>query len=103
MLRLSHAIERVSRRRWLGLLVVVCLALMLALLVLHTLEHGSHEPTALACAVVVIAAAVAALAFRTPRKDGRQRGSLRRGPPRLVPVYGPVRVGYPPGSIPLRL
>jgi hypothetical protein len=101
VLRLRHAIERASRRRWLGILVLLFIALLLVLLVFHTLEHGI-EDTLLTCLAVVafvtFVAAAAGLLSRT-----RQLAPMPRGPPaRLAAVVAP-RYRPPPGSLPLRL
>jgi hypothetical protein len=103
VLRLRHAIERASRRRWLGILVVLFLALLLVLLVFHTLEHGLEEGTLLTCfAVLVFLTASLAL---EPFLGRRMLVSpMLRGPPGTAMAAAATRARLPAGaSPPLRL
>lgn len=101
VLRLRHAIERASRRRWLGILVVLFIALLLVLLVFHTLEHGV-EDTFLTC-LAVVAFVMLWVAIVGALSRPSQMAQMLRGPPaRLGAVAGP-RYRPPPGSSPLRL
>ena len=102
MLRLRHAIERASRRRWLGLLVVCCLALMLVVLILHTLDHGLLGEAVVTCLAVVLAASAFVL-VRRPAADCARRLRGPRGPPRLLAVTVARTAGFRPGSDPPRL
>ena len=102
MLRLRHAIERASRRRWLGLLVVLCLALMLVLLIFHTLEHRLLGEAVVTCLAVVLAA-TAAVCVHRPAAVSRRRVDVGRGPPRLFFVAAPLTAAFQAGSDPPRL
>jgi Na+/citrate or Na+/malate symporter len=101
MLRLRHAIERASRRRWLGILVVLFIALLLVLLVFHTLEHGVEDALLTCLAVVAfVTFVVAAIGSLSPTK---QMAKMVRGPPGRFAAVVARRYRPPPGSLPLRL
>ena len=104
VLRLRHALVRASRRRSLGLVVLVCAALLLTVLAFHTAEHGVEEGAVLTTcfAVVLVAAGVSRSAAKAPSVH------IRFDPPRFLPVRsrGVVALAAtesPPGFIPLRL
>jgi uncharacterized membrane protein len=101
MLRLRHAIERASRRRWLGILVVLFIALLLVLLVFHTLEHGVEDALLTCLAVASFVTLVVAAAGLLPRT--RQMTRMVRGPPAQPAAVAAPRYRAPPGSFPLRL
>ena len=103
VLGLRHALVRASRRRSLGLVVLICAALLLTLLAFHSAEHGIEEGAVLTCVAVVL---VAAVALRSAAKAPSVR--IRFDPPRLRPVLSlavvtPAATESPPGFIPLRL
>lgn len=102
MIRLRRTIERARRHRWLGLLVLILLAFLLALLVFHSAADSAELTAELACFAVAVLFVVALLVARPPSSLQPQR--LRsRGPPgapRLVPVAGRL---HPIRALPLRL
>lgn len=102
VVRLRNTLERASRRHRLGLLIVLCFALLLAVLSFHTAEHGVEEGVALSCAVVVFVA----IGLRVVRKQPATRlrfEPLRIATVRSVPVAAPAATESPPGFSPLRL
>jgi hypothetical protein len=99
--RLRHAIERASRRRWLGILVVLFIALLLVLLVFHTLEHGV-EDTLLTC-LAIVAFVTLGLTTAGSLSRTRQAAQMLRGPPARLAAVAAPRYRPPPGSSPLRL
>jgi hypothetical protein len=104
VLRLRHAIERASRRRWLGILVVLFLAVLLVLLVFHTLEHGLEEGTLLTCfavlAFVTVSLALEQLLVRRALVVPMLRGPPRAAVAAAVAARARLPAGAPP---PLRL
>ena len=104
VLGLRDALGRASRRRSLGLVVLICAGLLLTVLAFHTAEHGVEKGTVLtACLAVVLAAAVVA------RSAAKPPGVFVRFDPPLAPpaqtvsVARPAATESPPGFIPLRL
>jgi hypothetical protein len=85
-------------------LVVLFLALLLVLLVFHTLEHGLEEGTLLTCFAVVVVLTVS-LALGPLRVRRTHVAPMLRGPPRAsVAVVAGARARLPAGaSPPLRL
>jgi TRAP-type C4-dicarboxylate transport system permease large subunit len=103
MLRLRHAIERASKRRWLGLLVVLFLALLLVLVVFHTIEHGVEDGTFLTCFAVIVFLTVT---FALERLKLRRLvlAPSGRAPPSVAVAVAAPRARWPAGaSPPLRL
>lgn len=103
MIRLRSAIDRALGRRWLGLVIILALALLLVFVVFHTTIDAAHDETGLAC--LTLAAAIALLLIR-PRADVSTERTpkpfRRRGPPTpFTPTAHPVALrAIPP---PLRL
>ena len=103
MLRLRHAIERASKRRWLGILVVLLIAFLLVMLVFHTLEHGLEEGSFLTCFAVLVFLTVTLVL--EPLRLRRGIGVLSgRSPPSRAVAAATRRARWPAGaSPPLRL
>jgi hypothetical protein len=103
VLRLRHAIERASKRRWLGILVVLFVAFLLVLLAFHTLEHGLEEGSLLTCFAVLVFLTVT-LALEPPRLRRAIAVCSGRGQPSTAVAAATHRVRWPAGaSPPLRL
>ncbi|MGH3130482.1 MAG: hypothetical protein ACRDNX_06670 [Gaiellaceae bacterium] len=83
-------------------MVVLFLALLLVLLVFHTLEHGLEEGTLLTCFAVLVFLTVRLAVSRVGASAGRIVPMLR-GPPRGPMAAAPTRLHLPPGASPLRL
>ncbi|MBA2332959.1 MAG: hypothetical protein H0V94_09245 [Actinobacteria bacterium] len=84
MLRIRYAVERASSHRWLGLAVMLLVAVLLVLLMLHFAEHLMLDAAALIC--VLVAVVFTLLVSRSPATGWGQR--------RVGPVFGrapPVR------------
>ena len=96
-----HAILRLSRRRWLGLLVVLCLASLLAVLMVHSAGHDVDEGVALTCAAIVLIGMAARRAPKPP--TARIRFASMIGIVSGVPAAAPPATESPPGFAPLRL
>ena len=103
VLRLRNALERASRRRRRGLLIVLCFALLLGVLSFHSAEHGVDEgAVALTCAAVVLVAAGLRAVAKPPRTRVRFE-PFRPAPVRTVALAAPLATESPPGFSPLRL
>lgn len=104
VLRVGQVVRRTPRRRRFGFLVLICAALLLTLLALHSGEHGIEEGAVLTCAVVVVAGAVA-LRSSTERPPflPAVTGFVTALPVQPVVVAAPRATESPPGFIPLRL
>jgi drug/metabolite transporter (DMT)-like permease len=99
VLRLRRTIERASRHRWLGVLVIILLIALAVLIGFHDLDHALDPGNVLLCVgLAVLGAVVFTLDRRLHRFGGQTAG---RTPP------GRVRApdGAPPAlafSVPLR-
>ena len=83
MIRVHHAIERARKHRWLGLLILVLLALLLALLVFHSLSDSTEATAELTCFFVVVVVVVRiVVAPPLPRTTASRQPA--RAPPTLV-------------------
>jgi hypothetical protein len=100
MLRLRVGIERALRRRWLGLFVVLLLAILVVFVIIHDAEHALEDAAALCFAVAVMFRTLVAspqLAQLRTRNAGGLRG--RAPPAEPISAVTPVR----PKPVPLRL
>jgi hypothetical protein len=100
MLRLRVGIEKAVRRRWLGLLVVLLLAILVVFVVIHDAEHALEDAAAACLALAVIFSTLVVFPPRTrlaPRNVGGLRG---RAPP--TPAAAAVTSGGRK-PVPLRL
>jgi protein-S-isoprenylcysteine O-methyltransferase Ste14 len=102
VLRLRLAIERGTRRRWIGIVIVLLLAILLVLVVLHTLQHMLHGSVIYVCFVVGLFAAMM-LKRRLDRSFAPTFVPTDRGPPRPAAVYAGCAINARTHSIPLRL
>ena len=103
MIRLRSAIDRALERRWLGLLIILVLALLLVFVVFHTTVDAAHDEGGLAC--LALAAAIVLLLVRwrvSATTESAPKPFRRRGPP---PAFAPVLHPVAPcaTSPPLRL
>jgi hypothetical protein len=99
MLRVRRGIETALRRRWLGLFVVLLLAIVVVFVLVHDAEHALDGAAAvcLALAVVFSTLVLAAVATRLGRILVGLRG---RAPPAL---FGVAVATTPTKPVPLRL
>jgi uncharacterized membrane protein len=87
VIKLNRALERAKRRRWLWILLVILLAVLLALVALHSFNDSVETDGALFCAAVILL--VAAVIVRPVEPVGVVvPARAGRGPPR-VPVASP--------------
>jgi hypothetical protein len=100
MLRLRVGIEKALRRRWLGLVVVLLLAILVAFVVIHDAGHAL-EDAAVACLALAVIFSTLVVFPPLTRPATRNAGALRgRAPPaKAVAAITPVR----PKPVPLRL
>lgn len=86
MIRVRRAIERSPKHRWLGLVVLVLFAFLLALLVFHSVTDSAELTAEITCffvaLVVVVVPVVAPLLRRMLPRRQRSRGPPAT--PRLV-------------------
>jgi hypothetical protein len=99
MIALRAALERGLRHRWLGPTLVLLLAVLLALLVLHSGLEQSPAPGLVVCAAVVLLVFARIPAPPFPERRPRRRIISLRAPPfplvnALVPAY--ARHSSPP-------
>ena len=102
MIKLNRALERAKRRRWLWILLVILLAVLLALVALHSFTDSVETDRALFCAAVILL--VAAVIVRSvepvgvvvPARAGRGPPRARVASPRPLPVaatsFAPLRL-----------
>lgn len=100
MIQLRSAIDRALERRWLGLLIILVLALLLVFVVFHTTIDAAHDEGGLTC--LALAAAIALLLLRAragTTTESAPKPFRRRGPPAsFAPALHPVapRATSPP-------
>lgn len=104
MIRLRQSIEAGLQHPVAGPLLLLSLALLLAFVVLHMIEHGVE---ALLVSCVILTAVLLRLGVmlgRTPRATAEQSALVSRGPPRCA-VRFPRAGGVPTvlSALPLRL
>jgi hypothetical protein len=100
MLRLRVGIEEARRRRWLGLFVVLLLAILVVFVVIHDTEHALEDAAALCLALAVTFSTLVISPSLTRLAPRNARGLRRRAPPaEAVAVITSVR----PKPVPLRL
>jgi hypothetical protein len=85
VLRIRDALGLASRRPWLGLFVVVLLALLLAFLVVQAIEDDAVAGAALTCLVSVLVVASAPAGRRATFRRRLPERRLR-APPRTSPA-----------------
>jgi hypothetical protein len=100
MLRLRVGIEKAKRRRWLGVFVVLLLAILVVFVVIHDAEHALEDAAAV-CLVLAVIFSTLVMSPPLQRLATRNAGALRgRAPPaKAVAAITPVR----PNPVPLRL
>ena len=102
MLRLRAWIERAGRRRRLGLVVLLCLAVLLVLVALHPVADEALEVVALGCLTLILFVGPLRGRLAVPPPTRAPRASFRR---RASTYAGQVR-RWPlavAGTLPLRL
>jgi hypothetical protein len=100
-MRLRAPVERGLRNRWLGPALVLLLAVLLALLVLHSAIDETLALGLVAC--VASALLLGAMAFAPPLGTGREARSLSPRAPPVLLAYRGVSAGARYSSPPLRL
>jgi hypothetical protein len=101
VLRLRNAIERASQNRWLGFLVVACLAVLLLFVVFHGIDHALEATAAFGCVAIVLGGAIVLLA-REVRATARTPLPNRRAPPTSAARTAPAANFLAIQSLPLR-
>ena len=90
MTRLRQSLEAGFRHPLLGPLLLLCLALLLVLVVFHTVEHGI-EGLLFSCAILVaVAARLVVVVGRVSPKRLDQLPPAGRGPPRMTATASPA-------------
>ena len=84
MLRLRATIERARRRRWLGLLIIVLLALLVVFVLIHDSDHAL-EGAAAACISLVAIFTTLIVCFRRRFVSKKLLASPSRAPPARNP------------------
>lgn len=104
MIRLRQSIEAGLRHPLLGPLLLVGLALILAFVVIHTVEHGV-EGLLFTCAIIVVAGIrLVVVLGRTWRASSTRSPVVGRAPPRRGLSCAPaLAVPAVPFALPLRL
>lgn len=104
MIRLRQSLDAAVRHPLLGPLLLLFLALVLAFVCLHVIEHGV-EGVLIACVLLVAAGVrLAVVVGRVCRAADAAPGPLRRGPPaRVVRWERPPPAARAAVALPLRL
>lgn len=104
MIRLRHSIEPGLRHPLLGPLLLIFLGLILAFVVLHTVEHGV-EGVLFSCVIIVaVSLRLVVVLGRTWRAATDQLPLRGRAPPRrALRVLPPSRLPPVLAALPLRL
>lgn len=102
MIRLRRALERAQKRRWLWLTVIVLLAIMLALVALHSTGDATAVDGPLVCMAVILLVTVVTRVAR-PLRVPIARRERTRGPPPRLPQRRPLRPILAISAPPLRL
>lgn len=96
MIRLRESMERWLRHPAVGPVLILCLAFVLAFLVLHEASEGSIETLLAACATLAAFLAVAVASrerYLPPNRGGgvrRARPRVRAAPPGVRPASGHI-------------
>jgi len=102
LIRLRELIDRALERRWLGILVLLALALLLAFVALHTAVDEAHDSLLFACAAIAVLAVCVVSATQRLARTRALRSRSRRAPPSAVRFVSPFLVA-PAAPLPLRL
>jgi len=102
VIRLNRAIERAKRRRWLWIIIVILLAVLLALVALHSFNDSVDNDGVLFCAAVILL--LAAATVRPIEPNGvTVPAQASRGPPRNRSQFSRPRAVVVSTFAPLRL